>query len=252
MAKARQSQPPPNHGKQLLLEPEGGAGKGTIRPAGVGVKSPVHKSTREDNRLRLEDHAAHDWYRFVLSFPPHLVREYIERLGITSSSRVLDPFCGTGTTLVECKRLGIASVGVEANPMACFASRVKVDWSVSPDGLLNHAKEVAKLTSEKLEADGIGGLEPLPLFPTTRKPPVKLRTLPENAWKLVLKDSISPVPLHKTLVLLETLKEYKDERFTQHEQLALAKAIVFGASNLHFGPEVGVGAVKLDAQVVTI
>ena len=38
---------------------------------------------REDNRLRLEDRAAHDWYRFVLSFPAHLVRTYIERFQLS-------------------------------------------------------------------------------------------------------------------------------------------------------------------------
>jgi len=77
----------------------------------------------EANKLSLQDRPVHDWYRFVLSFPPHLVRDYLQRFGITASHRVLDPFCGTGTTLVECKKLGIPSVGVEANPMACFASR---------------------------------------------------------------------------------------------------------------------------------
>jgi hypothetical protein len=32
--------------------------------------------TREDNKLRGEDRSAHAWYRFVLSFPPHLVRAF--------------------------------------------------------------------------------------------------------------------------------------------------------------------------------
>ena len=49
------------------------------------------------NRMLDEDRQCHDWYRFVLSFPPHLVREYIDRFGLTSRDRVLDPFCGTGT-----------------------------------------------------------------------------------------------------------------------------------------------------------
>ena len=31
------------------------------------------------NKLGADDRAAHDWYRFVLSFPPHLVREYLDR-----------------------------------------------------------------------------------------------------------------------------------------------------------------------------
>lgn len=51
-------------------------------------------------------------------------------------------------------------------------------------------------------------------------------------------------------MLLETLKEHEDKRFSRHEQLALAKAIVFGISNLHFGPEVGVRPARVDAPVV--
>src|SRR2546426_10997426 len=91
------------------------------------------RSGKEDNKLHPQDRAAHEWYRFVLSFPPHLVRDYLRRFGIGAKDRVLDPFCGTGTTLVECKKLGISSVGVEANPMAYFASQVKVDWSPDPN-----------------------------------------------------------------------------------------------------------------------
>ena len=209
-----------------------------------------HRILPGNNKLHVEDRAAHDWYRFVLSFPPHLVRDYLGRFHITSCHRVLDPFCGTGTTLVECKKLGIASVGVEANPMACFASRVKVAWDVDPEGLLDHAREVANRTLEQLDADGIDDEEPLPLFHRHRPPPTHLKTLPEEARKLLLKNSMSPSPLHKTLVLLETLKHHEDDRFNAHEQLALAKAMVFQISNLHFGPEVGIGRVKPDAPVV--
>jgi DNA modification methylase len=38
---------------------------------------------------------------------------------------VLDPFCGSGTTLVEARRRGLASVGVDLNPIACLISRVR-------------------------------------------------------------------------------------------------------------------------------
>lgn len=75
------------------------------------------KAIREDNKLRPEDRAAHDWYRFVLSYPPHLVRDYLERFGLGREQCVLDPFCGTGTTLVECKKRGVPSIGIEANPV---------------------------------------------------------------------------------------------------------------------------------------
>jgi hypothetical protein len=161
---------------------------------------------------------------------------------------VLDPFCGTGTTIVECKKLGIASIGIEANPAPCFASRVKVDWSVSADGLLHHAEKVAEGVGELLEADGFDEPDDLPLF-TKSKPRRPLRTLPHETEKLLLGNSISPLPLHRTLVLLEVLQMMRDERFARYERLALAKALVFGISNLTFGPEIGVGRAKDDAPV---
>lgn len=199
-----------------------------------------------NNRLYVEDAAAHEWYRFVLSYPPHLVRDYIQRFNLNSSNTLLDPFCGTGTTVVEGKKLGIPSVGVEANPMAHFASQVKVDWSPAPDGLIEHAKQVADAALAQLQSEGVA--DDAAAIVDAAHP---YRTLPPESFKLLLTDSISPRPLHKALVLLDAIKAHPDERYNRHELLALAKALVFSVSNLHFGPEVGVSTTKkLDAPVV--
>jgi len=200
------------------------------------------------NRLCDEDRAVHDWYRFVLSFPPHLVRDYIRRFGLDSQDRVLDPFCGTGTTLVECRKQGIPSVGIEANPVAWFASRVKVDWTPDPDGLAAHAGKVAELACSALRRDGID--ERPPLWRSDSRPTGTLRSLPEESRRLLLANSISPLPLHKVLTLVDCLNQSRDDRYNAHELLALAKAVVFSISNLNFGPEVGVGPIKEDAVVV--
>ena len=205
-----------------------------------------------ENRLQPEDRPAHGWYRFVLSFPPHLVRDYLDRLGVQPGQCVLDPFCGTGTTLVECKKVGVKSVGIEANPMAWFASSVKIDWGVNPDRLASHAQHVAEIVSERLDAAGIDDADDLPLFHRRRASSAAVRCLPEAAQKLLLTNSISRLPLHKTLVLLEALDEEKDARYDRHERLALASALVYEISNLHFGPEVGVGRVKADSPVVPL
>jgi len=203
----------------------------------------------EANKLAPADRSAHDWYRFVLSFPPHLVRDYLSRFGICEKHRVLDPFCGTGTTIVECKKLGIPSIGVEANSMAHFASQVKVDWSVCADEMLLHAQHVADTAQSEFESSGVND-EELPLFSNVNKREKALRTLPAEIQKLLLTNSISPLPLHKTLVLLDCLKRLADEKYQRHELLALAKALVFSISNLHFGPEVGVGPAKKDVPVI--
>ena len=207
------------------------------------------KSAPERNRLRSEDRAVHDWYRFVLSFPSHLVRDYLDTLGVDSSQRVLDPFCGTGTTLVECKKLGIPSVGIERNPMAGFASRTKVDWTVDPRALVSHARQVADRALAQLQRDGIDDLGAAPLFRRTAPRSTALRTLPPDRLSLLLKNSISPLPLHKTLVLLDTLDRHRNDAVCGHERLALATALVSDIGNLHFGPEVGVGKVQEDAPV---
>ena len=203
----------------------------------------------ERNRLYPQDCPVHEWYRFVLSFPPHLVRDYIERFGLSKRQCVLDPFCGTGTTLVECKKQGISSVGVEANPIVQFAARVKTDWNVEPDELVSHAEEVADSTRELLIDEEV---EDDPIFkPLTDEEPPELRTLNSNQEKLLITHSISPRPLHKVLALLEKLEELKDTRFYDHERIVLAKQLVFSISNLRFGPEVGIGKAKSDAPVIS-
>ena len=216
----------------------------------VVARRSARGANGEANKLLPEDRPAHNWYRFVLSYPPHLVRDDLRRFDIQPGHRVLDPFCGTGTTLVEAKKLGLHSKGIEANPMAHFASEIKLDWTPDPDGLIPHATRVANTARSALDAQGI------PYVPEIRQ--ARLLETPSDTYlgltseqnALILTDSISPLPLHKTLTLLDCLKQHHDERYHQHELLALAKALTGPIGNLHFGPEVGVGPAKSDAPVV--
>lgn len=213
----------------------------------------VLPAKREDNKIRLHDRAIHQWYRFVLAYPPHLVRDYIGKFGLTTQHRVLDPFCGTGTTLIECKKLGIPSFGLESNPVVLFASQTKLQWNVVPQELLEHALEIAETAERALKAQGLGETEQPRLLETAGKQKrPELKGLPEECFDLLLTNSISKVPLHKTLVLLDAIAQHHNDRFVNCERLALADALVSGISNLHFGPEVGVGPAKLDAPVISL
>lgn len=202
----------------------------------------------ERNRLYPEDRPVNEWYRFVLSYPPHLVKNYIARFELDKKSAVLDPFCGTGTTLVACKKQGIKSFGIEANPVVKFAASVKTDWNIDPDVLIDHAEMVAAETSKLLALEGV---DDAPLFqPLDKKNPSNLRTLSPEREKLIITNSISPKPLHKVLALSEKIDQLKHTRCYDYERLALAKQLVYTASNLRFGPEVGVGKAKIDAPVI--
>lgn len=104
------------------------------KPKLTRVRATRRHAAVELNRVATEDRAVHDWYRFVLSYPPHLVRDYVRKFGLTTGQRLLDPFCGTGTTIVEAKKLGIASVGIEAHPLSHFASATEVDGRKNKNG----------------------------------------------------------------------------------------------------------------------
>lgn len=203
----------------------------------AGVTGTSAWSSSTVNQVAPQDRAIHDWYRFVLSFPPHLVREYLVKFGLTAEHCVLDPFAGTGTTLVECLKQGIPSVGIEANPMGCFACKTKVNWQVSPDALVEHAAAIAQKARQELAWFPGDGLR---------------HTLPAESEKMLLRNSISPKPLHKALLLLEQIKQHQDSRFTAHEKLALVKAVVSSASNLRFAPEASVVRAREDAPVIDL
>lgn len=195
----------------------------------------VSVSTRKEvNRLAPEDRQVHDWYRFVLAFPPTLVRAYLSKFGADENSVVLDPFCGTGTTLVECKKLGLSSYGIEANPICHFATSVKTCWEVRPDRIRQAAETLADQSREVL------------------KQGQPSRTLPDETFRLLVSRSISPGPLHQTLVLLDQINLHRDQigDSLPHLSLALARILPTTIGNVRFGPEVGVGPAKGDVPVL--
>ena len=174
-----------------------------------------------ENKLRMEDSSIHDWYRFVLSFPPHLVQQYLDAFCVNQTSFVLDPFCGTGTTNVECKKREIPSWGIEASPLTHFASKTKCVWSEDTSNFLNTAKQIALAATRTINSLS------------------KLRTLSEEQASLILKNSICDQPLSSTLVLRDSIRT-ANSPYEDYYLLALAKHIVYSYSNLKFGPEVGI------------
>lgn len=224
--------------------------------------APAAPAASGENKLRPQDRSVHHWYRFVLSFPPHLVQNYLNRFDIEPGDTVLDPFCGTGTTLVECKKQGVGSAGLESNPIAHFASAVKVDWLTSSETLVSEAEQVARAATQKLVNERAGCEENARLLEADGKPSLfdegvvangadaDLRRLEPEQMKLLLKDSISPLPLHKTLTLLEAIDGCSSAPLRKYGRLALANALVQRIGNLKFGPEVGVGRIRGDAPVV--
>lgn len=84
-----------------------------------------------------QNESIHRWYRLTPSFSPSLVRFFVKHFGIKRDSIVLDPFCGKGTTLIECQKLSIPGIGVEINPLFHIVGTYSLLWSPVKDNLFD-------------------------------------------------------------------------------------------------------------------
>lgn len=196
----------------------------TIASPGDGKNKMSAQRVNEEEVLgpqRFRNGEIHDWYRTVWGYSDHLVSGLIDEL-VTTKARVLDPFCGSGTTLVECMKHGIASAGVDANPVSCFVARTKTTWHLQPDRLLELLDEVA---------DAYSALK-------------DLRGKADKTFEYLLQSGmlergwISIGPLQRALAIKRSIRELRTSaRYKNALMIALLDTFVRCASNVKFGPE---------------
>jgi hypothetical protein len=178
----------------------------------------------------------HEWYQIILGYPDRLVTELLTRFELGRGQLVLDPFCGSGTTLVECMKAGINSVGIDANPSSCFAARVKTNWRLDPDRLLELSDEIQKKIPRYVERKTAHKLDPT------------YRYLDSSG--MLSRKWISRKPLRKAIGLKNCIADLRTTAAYRNAlTLALVAEVIRGASNVKFGPELYCGAVKRDAKV---
>ena len=66
----------------------------------------------------------HSLHPYPAKFPPQLPNTILSKYG-KKGQTVLDPFCGSGTTLVEARLLGFNAIGVDVNGLSSLLSKVK-------------------------------------------------------------------------------------------------------------------------------
>lgn len=99
------------------------------------IESIDWECEKEDTR-----YLTHDFHPYSSKYIPQIPRNLV---GILTGrgETVLDPFVGSGTTLVECKLLGRNSIGIDINPLACLISKAKTTL-VSPECLKKEAQSL--------------------------------------------------------------------------------------------------------------
>lgn len=90
------------------------------------------------------NYLSHGWHRYVGRFPPHVIRALLNGFRISQPCLVLDPFNGSGTTLVESKLMGIDAIGVDICPLSHLISEVKINLDFDPLLLKDALQKVEK------------------------------------------------------------------------------------------------------------
>lgn len=120
--------PPPSIDPATIEAVTPSTGDPTVGGIGSHNGLAVHRSSLFDDRLRFDssdyDRLTHYLFRYPAKFHPPVARTLIERFS-EPGQHVLDPFCGSGTLLVEAATVGRHAVGTDIDPVAVFVSRLK-------------------------------------------------------------------------------------------------------------------------------
>ncbi len=112
------------------------------REEGIGLARYNGPITFRSN----ESTPVHRWWPYVQGYSAEFVEGMIARRGLPPGASVLDPFAGSGTTLVEARRSGLRAVGFELLPPAVLAARVKTRFELGPDDLGRAGEAVVRAT----------------------------------------------------------------------------------------------------------
>lgn len=89
------------------------------------IKNEVDFFSQLVNFSKNKDIPYHGWFKYREGFSHTLIKELIRRSGLSDEEYVLDPFCGSGTTVVEAALNGYSGIGIDINPVSAFVSQVK-------------------------------------------------------------------------------------------------------------------------------
>lgn len=85
-----------------------------------------------EQRRQATRYGLHGIHEYKGKFNPQVVRALTNAVDIDAGV-LIDPFCGSGTSLIEAVRLGMNAVGVDRSPMAVFLAGAKTQAMSVPD-----------------------------------------------------------------------------------------------------------------------
>jgi len=162
----------------------------------------------------------HRWYDYLEDFPYSLIENKIKEYNLTKDSLVVDPFSGSGTTMVSANLFQMNSVAFDANPLMTFITKVKCHWEIDISKL---KKTIINVTNEFI---------------------AKVKKLDDNTYKngflkgmpkKELNQWLSPRLQQEVSLLKEIISNIKTKDIREIFLLAMAKSC-FGASFVSLCP----------------
>lgn len=102
------------------------------------VQARLEEEARRGRLRQATRYSVHGLHEYKGKFNPQVAKAILNIFGIGRDSRVLDAFCGSGTTLVECVHSGATGIGTDLNPLAVFLANAKLACLSTPVGLLRN------------------------------------------------------------------------------------------------------------------
>ena len=130
---------------QLRGEATLGIARNGIATSGLPkmVRALVPSKLPKRRCLRYATHGLHE-YRG--KFFPQLVRSLMNIAQLSNDAIILDPMCGSGTTLVEAQLSGRRCYGLDMNPLSMFVTDVKCQaLAFAPKGLVQAYRELRRI-----------------------------------------------------------------------------------------------------------
>ena len=113
-----------------------------------------------------------------ISISPRIARILVNLLGLKSNQTVLDPFCGTGTFLIEASILGLNVIGTDKRKECVYGTRKNLQWinknqkKMNSNIMINDAEKLVNFSKKSI--DGIV-TEPI-LLPNLKRHPNERKT----------------------------------------------------------------------------
>src|SRR5258708_32509679 len=70
----------------------------------------------------------HSWLKYKEGFSAELVEILLGKFGVSSGQKILDPFAGSGTTLLVAQAQGINAVGIDILPLCHLVWQAKSSY----------------------------------------------------------------------------------------------------------------------------